>query len=118
MAKFEKKNPVVEAWRTKGNRAIQTADGPRTAQPGQWIVVVGDGIYEILDDIDFREKYDAKDSDAKKALSAELKTADEQAAEDKAKAEADNQAVVDEQGKNEAKEKAAKAKAEKKKSAG
>lgn len=80
MARFERKPEVVEAWRTRGDRIVDTFDGPKKAQPGQWIVPDGDGIYFIMGDAEFRDAYEAKDKDAKKMLDAELVTADEAAA--------------------------------------
>lgn len=94
MAKFEKKPAKVEAWRTKGNRHVNTADGPREAKPGQWIVEVSDGVYAIVDDADFREQYEPKDNEAKKALSGELKTVDEEVAEQEEKAAEEDEKKV------------------------
>lgn len=68
MPKFEKKPEVVDAFRTRGDRIVDTVDGPKKAQPGQWIVWVADGKYAIVDDAEFREKYVAKDKDAKQQL--------------------------------------------------
>lgn len=50
MAKFERKSEVVEAFQTKGE---------------QWIVPVGNGVYELVEDADFRERFTPKDNEAK-----------------------------------------------------
>ena len=105
MPKFEKKKEAIEAFRTKGNRLVDTAEGPRQAKPGQWIVEDGDGVYLIMDDALFREKYSPKDDEAKKALSAELKTAEQQADEAQEKAAAEQQAETEKVADEEAKEK-------------
>lgn len=87
MAKFERKPAVLEAWMTGGNRNVQTADGFKKAQPGQWIVDLGNGLCELLSDEDFREKYSPKGKDAEAALKAEFKTSDQKAEEARVAAE-------------------------------
>ena len=107
MPKFEKKAETVEAWRTKGNRVVDTADGPKRAVPGQWIVPVGNGHHIILDDAEFRATYKAKDKEAEKALSAEFKTADQEATDAKAKAGTEQEEAAAQQADEDAKAKAA-----------
>lgn len=111
MAKFEKLPEQVEAWRTRGDRTVSTPNGPVKAQPGQWIVPAGDGVYVVLNDEVFRAQYEPKDNAAKAMLKAELKTADQEAEEAKANAAQELESDAAEEAKVDAKEKA---KAEKK----
>ena len=114
MPKFERKPDKVEAWRTKGNRSVSTSDGPKKAFPGQWIVEAGNGLYIIMDDADFREKYDPKDKEAIALLKGELKSLDEEVTAQGEKVSEDNEKSVADDSDKDQKAKAADKKPSKK----
>lgn len=67
MAKFRKKELVINARRATEDCVVETSRGPRNVTVGEW-VITGDEAVWVLSDFIFRSFYDPVDDEARELL--------------------------------------------------